>query len=82
MSDTADTRLRKATRLTEAAGRQSKLWVSLDRLDRFGVGRFHDTDVLSVGLWLPALTERRLAYLARGLPQPHRPVNLWCEPPV
>ena len=52
------------------AGNQSKLWVSLDRLDRFGVGRFHATDVLSVRLWLPALSERRLAHLRRRWPRP------------
>jgi hypothetical protein len=45
------------------AGNRSKLWASLNRLDQFHVAQFHATDVLTVRLWLPALSERQLARL-------------------
>ena len=54
------------------AGNESKLWGSLDRLDRFGAGRFVATDVLTVRLWLPALSERRLAHLPPPLAEAYR----------
>jgi hypothetical protein len=44
-------------------GNRSKLWMSLDRLDRFGVATFVATDTLTIRLWLPALTHRQLARL-------------------
>ena len=45
------------------AGNRSKLWLSLDRLDRFGVAHFHATDVLTIRTHLPALTARQLQRL-------------------
>ena len=45
------------------AGNRSKLWHSLNRLDMFAVARFHATDVLTLRLWLPALTPRQLERL-------------------
>ena len=45
------------------AGNRSKLWQSLNRLEQFGVARFHATDVLTIRLWLPALTDGQLARL-------------------
>ena len=42
------------------AGNRSKLWDSLNRLDRFGVAQFHATDVITIRLWLPALNPRQL----------------------
>ncbi len=44
-------------------GNRSKLWISLNRLEQFGVAQFHATDVLTVRLWLPVLTERQLLRL-------------------
>ena len=49
--------------LTRAVGlgaNQAKLWGSVERLDRFGVGCVHSTETLTVRLWLPALTPRHL----------------------
>ena len=46
------------------SGNRSKLWVSLNRLDQFGVAHFHATDVLTIRLSLPALSPR----LIDGLP--------------
>jgi hypothetical protein len=54
------------------AGNQSKLWASLDRLDRFAAGHFQATDVLTVRLRLPALSERQLAHLPRTLAEAYR----------
>ena len=45
------------------AGNRSKLWDSLNRLDRFGVAHFHATDVLTIRLWLPELNPRQLTRL-------------------
>lgn len=42
-------------------GRVTKLWSGLERLDRFGVARFHSPDVLTIRLQLPALTDRQLS---------------------
>ena len=42
------------------AGNRSKLWVSLNRLDQFGVAHFHATDVLTIRISLPALSPRQL----------------------
>ena len=54
------------------ADSESKLWASLDRLDRFGVARFVATDTLTVRLWLPALTERHLHRLPEPLAAAYR----------
>lgn len=56
--DTAD-----LARRIGLAGNRSKLWQSLNRLEQFGVARFHATDVLTIRLWLPALTDGQLARL-------------------
>ncbi len=48
------------------AGSESKLWASLDRLDRFGIARFVATDTLSLRLWLPPLSDGHV----RRLPDP------------
>ena len=45
------------------AGNRSRLWSSLDRLDLFGVARFHATDILTIRTQLPPLTERQAARL-------------------
>ena len=45
------------------SGNRSKLWVSLNRLDQFGVAHFHATDVLTIRLSLPALTPRQIERL-------------------
>jgi hypothetical protein len=49
------------------AGSCSKLWASLERLERFGIVQFHATDVLTVRTMLPTLTERQLARLPDDL---------------
>ncbi len=49
------------------AGNRSKLWVSLERLERFGVARFVATDTLIIRHWLPALTARQLARLPEAM---------------
>lgn len=41
----------------------SRLWTSLDRLERFGAATFHSTDLLAVRLELPTLTRRQLERL-------------------
>jgi hypothetical protein len=41
--------------------------VSLDRLDRFALIRFHATDVVTIRLWLPQLTARQLDRLPSAL---------------
>jgi hypothetical protein len=47
-------------RMVGLAGNRSKLWQSLERLHRFHVTTFVSTEVLTVRLWLPALTDRQL----------------------
>jgi hypothetical protein len=42
------------------SGNRSKLWVSLNRLDHFGIAHFHATDVLTIRLSLPALSPRQI----------------------
>ncbi|HWL43028.1 MAG TPA: hypothetical protein VNQ73_08795 [Ilumatobacter sp.] len=54
------------------AGNRPKLWQSLNRLDRFGVARFHATDVLTVRLWLPALTDGQLERLPADMAATYR----------
>ncbi len=49
------------------AGNRSRLWASLDRLEMFGLARFHATDILTIRTQLPALTERQ----AERLPADH-----------
>ena len=46
------------------AGNRSKLWVSLERLTAFGCTTFVAVDVVTIRLYLPALTPRQ----ARCLP--------------
>jgi hypothetical protein len=47
---------------------------TLQRLDQFRVARFHSTDVLTIRMWLPALTERHFrrlpADMAAAYPYP------------
>ncbi|WP_040494319.1 hypothetical protein [Ilumatobacter nonamiensis] len=56
---------------------QSLMWRSLDRLDMFHVAHFHGTDVLTIRLQLPRLTQRQLSKLpddlAADYPHPARP---------
>ena len=54
------------------AGNRYKLWLSLNRLEHFGVAQFHSTDVLTVRLWLPALTERQLTRLPDDMAAEYR----------
>jgi hypothetical protein len=54
-------------RVVGLAGNRSKLWVSLDRLHRFGVATFVSTDTLTIRLWLPALTDRQLGRLPEAM---------------
>jgi hypothetical protein len=54
------------------AGNRSKLWQSLNRLDRFGVAHFHATDVLTVRVWLPALSDRQLDRLPDDMATAYR----------
>jgi hypothetical protein len=54
------------------AGNRSKLWQSLNRLDSFGIAHFHATDVLTVRLWLPALSGRQLDRLPVGMADHYR----------
>ena len=55
------------------------LWRSLDRLDTFHVARFHSTDLLTIRLELPILSQRQLAKLPEDLaanyPHPARVVQ-------
>jgi hypothetical protein len=67
-------------RMVGLAGNRSKLWVSLERLHRFGVTTFVSTDTLTVRLRLPALTDRQLARLPEAMAiayrnQPHPEVS-------
>ena len=59
-------------RMIGLAGNRSKLWVSLERLDRFRVARFVSTDTLTIRLWLPALTARQLARLPEAMAAAYR----------
>jgi hypothetical protein len=59
-------------RMVGLAGNRSKLWVSLDRLHRFGVTTFVSTDTLTVRLWLPALSDRQLARLPDAMAMAYR----------
>lgn len=54
------------------AGNRNKLWSSLDRLSDFHVIRFAATDVITVRLYLPALTTRQLAVLPDDLAAAYR----------
>lgn len=58
---------------------RSILWRSLDRLDTFHVARFHSTDLLTIRLELPILSQRQLAKLpddlAANYPHPGRTVR-------
>ena len=56
-----------AARRIGLAGSCSRLWASLERLERFGIVQFHATDVLAVRTMLPTLTERQLAKLPDDL---------------
>ena len=49
------------------AGNRSKLWASLERLERFGIIQFHATDVATIRTHLPALTDRQLTRLPGDL---------------
>ena len=49
------------------AGNRSKLWASLERLERFGIIQFHATDVLTIRTHLPALTDRQLTRLPNDI---------------
>ena len=53
-------------------GNQSKLWASFERLQMFGAAQFLATDVLTLRLWLPALTDRRLDKLPPPLADAYR----------
>ena len=57
------------------AGNRSKLWQSLNRLEMFGVAQFHSTDVLTIRLWLPALTNRQLERLPADMAATYRTVT-------
>lgn len=56
------------------SGNVSRLWASLDRLERFGLARFHATDIVTIRTQLPALSERHLSRLPDQLAAayPHR----------
>ena len=58
--------------MTGLAGNRSKLWASLERLDRFHVARFVSTDTLTIRLWLPALTARHVARLPEAMAAAYR----------
>ena len=49
------------------AGNRCKLWASLERLSQFHVVTFVATDVVTIRLNLPTLTERQLACLPECL---------------
>jgi hypothetical protein len=59
-------------RMVGLAGNRSKLWISLERLHRFGVTTFVSTDTLTVRLWLPALSDRQLARLPEAMAVAYR----------
>jgi len=61
------------------AGNRSKLWLSLNRLEQFGAATFHATDVLTIRLWLPALSERQLSRLPADMAEEYRHVH---HPPM
>ena len=50
----------------------SKLWLSLDRLDRFGCMTFVSTDIATIRLFLPALTPNQLAILPADMAEAYR----------
>ena len=54
------------------AGNRNKLWSSLDRLSDFHVIHFAATDVITVRLYLPALTTRQLTVLPDDLAAAYR----------
>jgi len=58
------------------AGNRSKLWVSLNRLDQFGVAHFHATDVLTIRTALPALSPRQLDRLPADMAATYRAAHL------
>jgi hypothetical protein len=59
-------------RMVGLAANRSKLWVTLERLHRFGVTTFVSTDTLTVRLWLPALSDRQLARLPNAMAVAYR----------
>jgi hypothetical protein len=63
---------RHLARMIGLAGNRSKLWVSLERLDRFHVARFVSTDTLTIRLWLPALSARQLDRLPEPMAAAYR----------
>jgi hypothetical protein len=58
------------------AGNRTKLWASLERLSDFHVVHFAATDVVTVRLWLPALTARQLVVLPDDLAAAYRTLTL------
>lgn len=58
------------------AGNRSKLWVSLNRLDQFGVAHFHATDVVTIRAWLPALSAKQLDRLPADMAATYRTAHL------
>jgi hypothetical protein len=58
------------------SGNRSKLWDSLNRLDKFGVAHFHATDVLTVRAWLPALSSRQLDRLPAHMADVYRTAHV------
>ena len=54
------------------AGNQSKLWVSLERLAMFGVVRFASTDVVTIRLALPLLSDRQQRHLPAAMAARYR----------
>ncbi len=55
------------------AGNHSKLWASLERLDRFDAATFAATDTLMIRLWLPALSARHIDRLPAPLAAAYQP---------
>lgn len=51
---------------------RARMWQSLNRLEKFGVGCFHGTDVFTIRLQLPALTVRQLGRLPEDLAARYR----------
>ena len=54
------------------SGSVARLWTTLNRLDQFKLIRFHATDVLTVRVALPALSERHLARLPADMVAAYR----------
>lgn len=54
------------------AGNRHKLWMSLNRLEMFGIAQFHATDVLTIRLSLRALSDRHLARLPDDMARAYR----------